>query len=116
MFAEVAKNAKKMPGPASYKPDLSIDKFVLKRTPKICKSSLEKVSITASEQFVKKEIPGPPKYKLNYRLIENRTPFLTNLAKSVGRDNKSKTEKDNIFRIKKDKTAGPGTYKIESGV
>ena len=49
VFAEVAKNAKKLPGPVSYKPDLSIDKFVLKRTPKICKTSLEKVSITASE-------------------------------------------------------------------
>ena len=48
VFAEVAKAARKTPGPASYKPDKSIDKFVLKRTPVICKSSLEKVSITAS--------------------------------------------------------------------
>ena len=38
------------------------------------------------------------------------------MAKSVGRDNKSKTQKENIFRIKKDKTAGPGTYKIEEGM
>lgn len=43
-------------------------------------------------------------------------PFFTNMAKSVGRDNKAKTEKDNLFRIKKDKTAGPCSYKIESGV
>ena len=62
-----------------------------------------------------KEIPGP-KYKLNYRLIENRTPFLANLTKSVGRDNKQKTAKDNLFRVKKDKTAGPGSYKVEPGL
>ena len=65
---------------------------------------------------MKKEIPAPTKYKLNYRLIENRTPFLTNMVKSVGRDNKCKTEKENIFRIKKEKTPGPASYKVEEGM
>lgn len=49
VFAEVAKNARKTPGPATYKPEAGKDKFVLERTPKICKSTLDKVSITASE-------------------------------------------------------------------
>ena len=49
VFTEVAQKAKKTPGPATYKTAEAIDKFVLKRTPVICKQSLEKVSITASQ-------------------------------------------------------------------
>jgi len=51
--------------------------------------------------------------------VEERTPFNATLSKCMGRDNKFEVPgtatNTNTAAIKKDKSAGPGTYKIEPG-
>lgn len=68
-----------------------------------------KFTITESEAFVKKTIPGPQhKYKINYDFVKDRTPFYADISKSLGR------EKDNA-KPKKDR-GGPGYYFTEKAV
>ena len=117
VFAEISKEAKRTPGPANYKVGPSKDKMCLPRTLGTFKSNLDKVSITTCQSFAKKSIPAPQKYKLNYNQVEPRTPFYAAMSKSLGRDMKQKIDKKRShWTIKKDKSPGPGTYKLESGL
>jgi len=59
IFAEAAKAAKGVPGPGAYSGHRSKDTACLRRTTGTYTSNVAKVSITACEAFVKKEIPGP---------------------------------------------------------
>ena len=75
------------------------------------KDGNSKFTITESEAFAKKFIPGPQhkSYKINHDYIRQRTPFYANISKSIGR------EKDNAKQPKKEKV-GPGYYIPEKAI
>ena len=74
------------------------------------------------ESFAKKEIPGPlHKYQLNHKHVEPRVPVKVNFNKAMGRDNHVIKNAQGpiaptVQRIKKDKTAGPGSYETEKAM